>query len=447
MSTPVVADKPSLGWISQYSPLIGKILIFIFFELVLIGLGPPALIGSKDVDASLIQSAEGNPLKQLLYVVLFGCSLALPLFATPRSINVKMPLTFVVMIAWCLLSLAWASAPDVAIRRVILLIIVAAFAFNIVRVVGWSNAIDFVAQTLAVVIGLDCFAMLALPGAYQLGDAVGFVSDPSGTWRGLHLDKNMAGVIAALGALFFIFKITTPISPRQKFLWAFFTLLALVFVFKSGSKTSLVLIPAAGLIALGLTGLARDLRLATLALCVLGGAIALTLLLTPNLPDQVAVWFTAMMKDPRSLTGRVQIWQVLLQYAGDHFWKGSGYGSFWSVGDDGPMTHYASGWLLTVPNAHNGYLDLEIQTGFVGLVIAVLAAILIPLVLAVVRRGIPDNVRWLIAVTILFCAMHNFLEASLFDRDKAAWAVLLFVIAILSAFRKQGDPAPTPSRV
>jgi hypothetical protein len=73
--------------------------------------------------------------------------------------------------------------------------------------------------------------------------------------------------------------------------------------------------------------------------------------------------FVQAVNDPRTFTGRVLIWRALMNFIGDHFWLGTGYGSFWNVGDDGPIYRYASGWVTRISEGHNGYLDLACQLG------------------------------------------------------------------------------------
>ena len=71
--------------------------------------------------------------------------------------------------------------------------------------------------------------------------------------------------------------------------------------------------------------------------------------------------------DPASLTGRVQIWPVLLDYVSNHLWLGSGYGSFWAIGDASPIFEFDNSWLMTIDHSHNGYLETLVHTGVIGL--------------------------------------------------------------------------------
>ena len=62
------------------------------------------------------------------------------------------------------------------------------------------------------------------------------------------------------------------------------------------------------------------------------------------------------------MTGRTVIWKSVLRFAADRRWLGYGFDVFWS------HVRWAAGDL---PSAHNGYLDLLLAMGVVGLLIFV----------------------------------------------------------------------------
>jgi O-antigen ligase len=81
----------------------------------------------------------------------------------------------------------------------------------------------------------------------------------------------------------------------------------------------------------------------------------------------------------------VQIWPILFDFWKDHPLTGSGYGAFWDIRDPQPIYEYMSGypawqaWIADLTSAHNGYIDLLVQTGLPGLVLGVCATLLAPL--------------------------------------------------------------------
>ena len=88
----------------------------------------------------------------------------------------------------------------------------------------------------------------------------------------------------------------------------------------------------------------------------------------------------------------------------------------------------ARGWVKNMPNAHNGYLDTQLETGYVGL------AFLLTFVIATLHAigGIADKDpgrAWLVLSLALFAIITNFLESTWFRAFDMLWTVFLLVVA------------------
>ena len=67
-----------------------------------------------------------------------------------------------------------------------------------------------------------------------------------------------------------------------------------------------------------------------------------------------------------TLSGRVEIWHAVWPFVMQRPWLGWGYEAFWR-GWTGPSYQVSAAVHFLVFHAHNGYLDLWLQTGIVGL--------------------------------------------------------------------------------
>ncbi len=79
-------------------------------------------------------------------------------------------------------------------------------------------------------------------------------------------------------------------------------------------------------------------------------------------PEAIAALFGKDL----TLTGRTNFWPFIIDKIWKSPWLGYGFGAFWQ-GLEGPSADiwYASGW--KPPNSHNGYLDLLLELGLIGL--------------------------------------------------------------------------------
>jgi O-antigen ligase len=121
---------------------------------------------------------------------------------------------------------------------------------------------------------------------------------------------------------------------------------------------------------------------------------------------------TAFGKDP-TLTGRVPAWAALLDLAGNHLAGGYGYSAFFI--EENPDTDYVSAMARwEVIEAHNSYIELLLQLGLPGLLIAIWA--LLESTIRSFRAWFAGDLPWAsfaVAYTVAF-SMVNFVETVLF---------------------------------
>jgi O-antigen ligase len=72
--------------------------------------------------------------------------------------------------------------------------------------------------------------------------------------------------------------------------------------------------------------------------------------------------------DP-TLTQRTDIWSFAIRKIAERPWLGYGYEVFWGAGANSPSVREGPGFVAQMPHAHNGYIDVVLQTGALGLVL------------------------------------------------------------------------------
>lgn len=374
--------------------------------------GPPGAAGG---------TGAGNAFRQLVYLAIFGMALFSAQVARFPAVLLRPPTTVLLMLAWCGLSVTWAVAPGVAGRRLGLTMMIVWSVFLLVETAGYERTVRAIRRVLPLVLAANYLAVLLLPawGIHPASE-----DDPSivGAWRGVLMQKNFAGAACALTILYFVF-------DAKKISWPVRLLVvaaSAVFLYQTNSRTSMALLCS----SFGVVGLYRLYRpYYRWVACLF---LALGALLAAVLAHEYWDLVSEPFSHPDSLTGRGQIWAALWRYWQDHWLLGSGFGSFWNVGETRPIALYGQGWVATAINSgHNGFLDLLVQTGLPGLVLAVLAAVCAPVATLIVHPSLDRSRASLLLACIWFCVCHNFTESSLFDRDAAVHVFLMLAIALL----------------
>jgi exopolysaccharide production protein ExoQ len=135
-----------------------------------------------------------------------------------------------------------------------------------------------------------------------------------------------------------------------------------------------------------------------------------------------------------TLTGRTDIWASLLPVAEQKFFLGHGFGGFWTT--ENQEAH-------DVGEAHNGYLDLRLDLGMVGVLFVSM------FLLSLCRKAelaLPHDFEWA-SLTICYLVMavvHNISESSINSLTSHLTAVVLFLSVSLTASAACGRGPGTP---
>lgn len=372
----------------------------------------------------------GNTARQLAYALLFLSTIwIVGGFKNPRKLLAP-PLSMILAVLWCWLSVTWAIEPSISMRRLILTTLVFWTIYLLVEECGYARTIKTIMICLAALLIVNFLAVAVSPhtAIHQPGDGMddGLIGD----WKGVLPQKNFTGAACALTILIFGF-------GRQKlnlFLRIGVIVASAVFLFKTESKTSMGMLLLAA--AVGGVYLVFNPRLRFIMIPVVAAAGVAGMMYSITAWDEMLGPFAR--RD--GLTGRVQIWPYLISYAQDHPF-GSGYGSFWNIGETSPIFAYSKNWVAGLSAGHNGYLDVLVQVGWVGLVLVVLATILIPLWKLLSNAQVSRPTGALLIALLTFCMGHNITETSLFERDVIVGVFLILAAALTNVVtRKPAAP-------
>jgi O-antigen ligase len=378
-------------------------------------------------------TGSGDLIRQVLYLLMFATVVAAALLKRGLGAIAAVPPLLAALLAWCLTSALWASAPDVALRRAALAIVVAISAMLSVDAVGTERSLRLWGYVLAGVLIVNWIAVAVVPQAVHLPGE----QDPGlvGDWRGLYFHKNIAGAVSAISAIVFFFSWLR----TRRWTDAALCAAAVGFLVMTRSKSSLGLLPLA--VLAGLTyrytwrrGLDRTI------VAVLGLIVALGLV-TFLIADADAI--SRMLEDPTEFTGRAAIWQAELAFVRDHPLLGSGFGTFADTGSLSPLHNYVAGsWVEAVAHGHSGYLQLLVTIGGIGLLLTIGALIVAPALRFWQRDDRDLGIKAMLLALFVFLVLHNFMESDFLEGDAPAWVAFLLLLAFLTRLPKAEAQRP-----
>ncbi len=403
------------GWMADR---LGDLLMMATILFLLIGASPYDHQGTINPDTGV---AVLSPVNRYAWFALTG--LALPLLWGRRDEALALlgrSWPYLLLVGWFSVTTIWALDPDTSRRRLILLIcqsIICMAACLQLRNPGSMHRA--IAASCAIVVMIDLASWIFLPGLSQTD--VGLAA--------IHNHKNSLG----LAMMFSIFSCSTYVFTQRTFLsklfWISIIVAAAALLVASLSKTSAAITVSALAATPFILLLLRQRMVAIVGVLVM----ALTLVAVA-----AQVWFSLsylQSSDPLwpirglTFTQRTDVWQFVIQQITLRPWGGAGFGSFWDIDPTVQPSLHGDYWFaqadIPANEAHNGYLDLFVTTGIIGLVASILVIfrwigrgfLLLHNALrsnsGIVREQLPYLV-FLTLFPVLIC-LHNTMESSYFN--------------------------------
>ena len=407
--------------ISRTQLLEGMENVYIFFALFLVTQAcAPLILAGDSSDQAL---SESNPATLISALVIYLIAIGL-LLRKPRDtvrVIAENPLLVIVFVL-PLLSSFWSISPDVSARRAMALLMTGLFC---VYIATRLSPDEFLRRLLLVL-----FAGGVASLAYTVvspGTAIEHSLINTGSWKGVYGHKAILGRIAAVAVMVSIY-----VKPR--FRWERIMRWATIAIFlflsiKSQSRASwLMMIASLGIVlilsAVRTPRLSRGLKIGigtALAAIIAIGALGTF--------DQLV----ALVGRDETFSGRVTLWNGAITTAmRTHPLLGAGYRAFWTETGASAVRTYIANWGGLPAQGHNGYLDIWLELGVVGL--AVFAAFALVTCYRLAKRVLqePREPAWAAMSVFFFIFLLNNASVTVaFKHTDIAW--IFAALALLYA--------------
>ena len=328
----------------------------------------------------------------------------------------------VLLLGWACLSVGWSIDRPVTIRHLGALLLSSFFGVYLACRFSLREQLRLVSVALWIVIASSVAACIFFP-------SYGIRTEQSTTgpaWQGVFSDKNALARTAVLAALILALYSVKRVRRPAVLIGI---LLIFFLVILTQAKTSLVYF-LLGMVAFPFVRAfqnnpAKRRKIIAFALLTFGGVAAWTYYNWEN--------FTySLGKDP-GLTGRVALWGLSMTWIADRPFVGHGFDAFWSD-YYGPAADFraASGW-LEATHAHNGFINLWLDLGAIGvLIFAVGAAVTYRRTLELAKTSASVEGIWPVSF-LAFYLVYSVTETSFLSRSDLLW--ILYVATVLAGQR------------
>jgi O-antigen ligase len=367
---------------------------------------------------------DGNPAGQILAIVLTVSLAAFVYVKNARIVLQALTPILVVTFLWFACSAAFSLHSALAARR---LVLAAVTFFQAAVFLLLPQERDHFSRLLAVgalTVLAVCYAGVIFAPELSIHQATDLAEpDLDGNWRGFFTHKNGAGA----GMVVLIFIGIFIVRTLSSMLGAVIIALAAVFLVFTESKSPIGLLPLVLIVSFVLLRL-RDPAAKVIA--AIGMPVVIAILTIGSVSfDPIHALVSRLISDP-SFTGRDDIWRFALDHIAERPLVGFGFQAFWGTSELLSAWNYLESWGYRASDAHNGFLNIAVMTGLVGLVVSLIWTFVQPLADHI--RTPPERADP--ALTLLFLQIWLFglclcgFESELFNGGSVLWFMMVVSI-------------------
>ncbi|WP_427016760.1 O-antigen ligase family protein [Pseudarthrobacter sp. P1] len=359
------------------------------------------LIGSSGAFQVFIPSGGGSTFA--LAPLIIASWLMVTHFMSPtysRVANWLNAAPLVLLCAMPVLSFIWSIDGRKTINVAVVLIIFGILAMAVSRDLTLEQRISTASKTLGFLIFVSLVTVVLLP-QYGIDH-----DDRAIAWRGIFLNKNSFGRVAAIELLFCIF-LSMKSTGKARLGWLTVAASCSWIMFQSDSQTAFVAATLATVATFIVSFSKLKIKFPRIfSLAWLSGYLFVSI----SIPIVGPIAAQYVSRDP-TLTGRTVLWDLVDEFSNQRPTLGWGFGTVWQT--DGGIGNIISTALTFIPgSAHNGLLDLRIQIGYIGIVSVMLGLWLI--FYRAIKFGSNDGrLPWIIGYATLYFVM-DLTESTLF---------------------------------
>jgi exopolysaccharide production protein ExoQ len=311
-------------------------------------------------------------------------------------------------------SFLWSDLPEISRKYGFMAFETTVFGLYMASRFSLKEQVQLVACALGIAAVFSLLYTLGRPGS---GIENG---THTGAWRGPIIHKNLFARLMIPSALASLLTALDTRGFYRYIIWAI-TGLTVALIVLSNSRTALVVFLTLALLLPFYRALRWSDNIAIpffITLILVGGSLATWM---------AGNWDSLLIrlgKDP-TLSGRTEIWEAVIEKMADRPWLGYGYSAFWQDGGEADFV-----WRILrykVYQAHNGFLNVGIELGLLGLAFFGLSIIFAYIrSLQWVRLSKTYQDLWPI-IYVTFLLMYNYTETTVIEHHSIYWVLYVGV--------------------
>ena len=327
----------------------------------------------------------------------------------------------IILVIMMLVSIIWSSIPYISFKRWTRELTAILMAFVILSEPSPRRATEVIFRRMTYI--LIPFSILLI----KYFPSYGRMYNPwtgKVSWIGVTLQKNCLGILCLAVGFFLVWSLIRRRQGNNPPIWRYqthveiFLLAMTIFLLKGAESATSSIALCVGLIGYFSFYIAkkRGIKLPSNLLATIVAAIILVGIVTPFTSASNIGSFAGFVGRNSTLTGRTEIWNVILPVIKPRIILGLGFGAYWTT---------QSVETVGVNESHNGYLGVIMEIGVVGLLLVSI------FLLSCCRRAqqeLSNDFDWGViwACFIIMFVIENIAESSINDLASLLTSIIIF---------------------
>jgi O-antigen ligase len=325
------------------------------------------------------------------------------------------------IVALAALSILWSPLPSATFRATVSLALTVFFAAYLASRFDIRTAALLLFVSVIIAVALSALIVVIRPD-FALHTGPSHIGKP----RGLFPHKNIMARTVVVGAMSGMLLVFDEFQQRRWWLIpiAVGEVILVAVVWITGSRTAQIALVFSLVVTLGFL----LLRSRSSNLSLVGGVVigAIGLIVTGLLFSGSIVSIADLLGRQETLLARTDIWLAALGLLGRRIWLGNGFSSFWVHESATRQTvSTALGW--EIYHAHNGYIDIVLGVGVIGLVLFFSHLIRTSIRSARLTQRGRETATLILIMLLALIVMENTTESSLLTQSSLYLTTYLMI--------------------
>jgi exopolysaccharide production protein ExoQ len=347
--------------------------------------------------------------------------------AYKRNIKIKVDIFIFLVIIICAISIIWSDQQLITFKKSIALLCSTFVILYFLSIFKDKQLLKLISISFGFIVVMNIIFIILFP--YNVYDSF---NDPTAL-RGIYTTKNYLSKLMLLSiiSIYFYFKVCKK-NILKKPLWLILLLSSFVLLILAKSAMVLIalIIISMLIIVINLIPQNRDLRIFYYCIFVVLSIIILYLLVG-NFDSILGIF-----GKNTEFSGRFVIWHYVLEAIKNSPLVGYGYSAFWGgVGTPSGNLVRIIGW--NVPSAHNGFLDIWLSIGLIGLLLILTS------IISVFNRLIKfmnnNDFYQFLFIILFYLLIINSTETSLLLSNNIYWIFFVMLVTCSKKNERKGD--------